>query len=163
MFYKINRFFNKIIRVLKWSKIIWKSETFDYSYSIQIFKESLIELRNTLLKNNRFISTQCLVDRLNTVIKLIDICYYSDYYSDKYNEVLYNTYGKELFDINFQKIDGSDYYTLKLKYELLDDKELIEIIRNDYHKTMELIRFNEDKAKRLLWKMIDNYIEKFWD
>ncbi len=163
MWYRIKRFFIKIYRVLKWSKIIWKSETFDYSYSVQIFKQSLIELRNTLEKNDMFETTEYHVGKLNTIIKLIDICYYSEYYSDKYTKILHTTYGKELFDIKFERFDDSDKYTLKLNYELLEDKELIDVIRTDYRKTMDIIKYKENKAKRLLWKMIDNYIENFWD
>lgn len=163
MWYRIKRFFNKIKRLFKWSVIIWKSETFDFSYSITIFKESLIELRDTLNKNNRFESTQYIVSKLNTIIKLIEINYETDHYSDKYYSVLYEKYGKEMFDLSFQKIENADTYTIKSSYEFLEDKDLVESIKKDLSETLKKIKEKEDKSKKLLWKMVDNYIEQFWD
>lgn len=163
MWYRIKRFFNKIKRLFKWSVIIWKSETFDFSYSITIFKESLIELRDTLNKNNRFESTQYIVSKLNTIIKLIEINYETDHYSDKYYSVLYEKYGKEMFDLSFQKIENSSSYTIKSSYEFLEDKDLVESINKDLSETLKKIKEKEDKSKKLLWKMVDNYIEQFWD
>lgn len=163
MWYRIKRFFNKIKRLFKWSVIIWKSETFDFSYSITIFKESLIELRDTLNKNNRFESTQYIVSKLNTIIKLIEINYETDHYSDKYYSVLYEKYGKEMFDLSFQKIENSSSYTIKSSYEFLEDKDLVESIKKDLSETLKKIKEKEDKSKKLLWKMVDNYIEQFWD
>ena len=163
MWYRIKRFFNKIKRLFKWSVIIWKSETFDFSYSITIFKESLIELRDTLNKNNRFESTQYIVSKLNTIIKLIEINYETDHYSDKYYSVLYEKYGKEMFDLSFQKIENSSSYTIKSSYEFLEDKDLVESIKKDLSETLKKIKEKEDKSKKLLWKMVDNYMEQFWD
>lgn len=163
MWYRIKRFFNKIKRLFKWSVIIWKSETFDFSYSITIFKESLIELRDTLNKNNRFESTQYIVSKLNAIIKLIEINYETDHYSDKYYSVLYEKYGKEMFDLSFQKIENSSSYTIKSSYEFLEDKDLVESIKKDLSETLKKIKEKEDKSKKLLWKMVDNYIEQFWD
>lgn len=163
MWYRIKRFFNKIKRLFKWSVIIWKSETFDFSYSITIFKESLIELRNTLNKNNRFESTQYTVSKLNTIIKLIEMNYETDHYTDKYYSILYEKYGKEMFDLSFQKIENSSSYTIKSSYEFLEDKDLIESIKKDLSETLKKIKEKEDKSKKLLWKMVDNYIEQFWD
>lgn len=163
MWYRIKRFFNKIKRLFKWSVIIWKSETFDFSYSITIFKESLIELRDTLNKNNRFESTQYTVSKLNTIIKLIEINYETDHYSDKYYSVLYEKYGKEMFDLSFQKIENSSSYTIKSSYEFLEDKDLVESINKDLSETLKKIKEKEDKSKKLLWKMVDNYMEQFWD
>jgi hypothetical protein len=163
MWYRIKRFFNKIKRLFKWSVIIWKSETFDFSYSITIFKESLIELRDTLNKNNRFESTQYTVSKLNTIIKLIEMNYESDHYSDKFYDILYQKYGKEMFDLSFQKIENGNTYTIKSSYEFLEDKDLVESINKDLSETLKKIKEKEDKSKKLLWKMVDNYIEQFWD
>lgn len=163
MWYRIKRFFNKIKRLFKWSVIIWKSETFDFSYSITIFKKSLIELRDTLNKNNRFESTEYTVSKLNTIIKLIEINYETDHYTDKYYSILYEKYGKEMFDLSFQKIENSSSYTIKSNYEFLEDKDLVESINKDLSETLKKIKEKEDKSKKLLWKMVDNYIEKFWD
>lgn len=163
MWYNIKRFFNKIKRLFKWSVIIWKSETFDFSYSISIFKESLIELRDTLNKNNRFESTQYTVSKLNTIIKLIEINYETDHYTDKYYSVLYEKYGEEMFDLSFQKIENSSSYTIKSSYEFLEDKDLVESINKDLSETLKKIKEKEDKSKKLLWKMVDNYMEQFWD
>jgi hypothetical protein len=163
MWYRIKRFFNKIKRLFKWSVIIWKSETFDFSYSITIFKESLIELRDTLNKNNRFESTQYTVSKLNTIIKLIEMNYESDHYTDKFYDILYQKYGKEMFDLSFQKIENGNTYTIKSSYEFLEDKDLVESINKDLSETLKKIKEKEDKSKKLLWKMVDNYIEQFWD
>lgn len=163
MWYRIKRFFNKIKRLFKWSVIIWKSETFDFSYSITIFKKSLIELRDTLNKNNRFESTEYTVSKLNTIIKLIEINYETDHYTDKYYSILYEKYGKEMFDLSFQKIENSSSYTIKSNYEFLEDKDLVESINKDLSETLKKIKEKEDKSKKLLWKMVDNYIEQFWD
>jgi hypothetical protein len=162
--YKIQSFFNKIRRVIKWSRIIWKTETYDFSYSIDIFKESLLELRDYMNKKDRFENTKHYTSRIDLIIKLLDISYKETYYYDIEMNKLYEVYGKESFDIDFSETEN-DTFTLNYIYESSDKftdiekKEIADKLKN----AMKVVRYKEDKSKKLVWKLIEHNIENFWD
>lgn len=42
--YKIKQFFFRIKRLLRWIPVIWRTRTWDYQYTLNILRHSLLEL-----------------------------------------------------------------------------------------------------------------------
>ena len=151
-------FFQKIKRLIKFTPIIWNSYDWDYAYSVDLFKFQLLRMADYMEKNGHLENSDYNAQRIRTVCRLMDKVYNEEYIDQAYGE-LESLYGKGIF--RFKTIPTENgMYTLSMVYESYPNaSEIEETRRLLYQKAQE----KQDKAHRLLWKLIEHNIREWWD
>ena len=83
---------------------------------------------------------------------------YNEDYGCEYQKKLRELYGDDILDIDI----SSDRY-LKYKYEILNDKKLINEINIVRKKLFEESQQKQKRAHKLLWDLIEHNIQHWWD
>jgi len=153
-----------IKNIIKWSPILWKDRNWDHYYIIDTLRFKIENTSKYIEKNKRYVGWERDVERMNLVIKLIDK-FQEGYYSCEYQN-----YHKSKFW--FEDCKNPNFKQLKI--------ETIENNLNEYFKkypnTYKLFFEDDDlkialkmgnhlhnKCKRILFKLIEKNIEKWWD
>jgi hypothetical protein len=163
-------FIDGVSNVIKWIPTIYKNKDWDYRYIYDILEFKLLQQRNYLVKANRHTGIEETNRYITLCLNLIQ-------------RIKYDYYGCEYFDYheiehNFIPVKDEDLYTLEtttiwenydvylsmyplqVKKLLKEDPELEE----DKHKLCLLVsRENEQRAQSLLFKILDNKINHWWD
>lgn len=164
-----------------WFPIIWKDRNWDYYYVYEILKQKLIFQRHRLITNNTHTYvwqqnrdiTICLnlIERLQQdyyKLEIYDYCE-SNMRFEKIEEKQYK--GEDLYEMKEDKIwENFDPYFNKYKHSLreFEVKGVNGRIRKDYSRDNKSVAIwvgviNHNKAKRLLFKILDERIEGWWD
>ena len=168
--WKIRMFFRKVKNLLRWFPIIWKDEDWDDHYIFEILKFKLKNQakyigdkdRHTLAKRDAEIMMLC--------VSLID----------KVQEEYYNTehLDYEESNFNFIPIEGTTNSKLEIEYisdnlnDYFNKYPLVykEVVSQHIHKNpdkhiiaMYMSRINHDRARKLLFKVMERNIERWWD
>jgi len=156
MFKSIYNGIKRIINVLRWLPILWKDRDWDYCFLVVILKTKLTHMKKYMEKsphvdhkNNLFY--------INICIKLIDKLWIEEYYT---SEVL------DYLEIKhyFIPISGSTNY--ELKHETIRDDTQEYINKNKKFgetNVYKLAHKKHNKAKKLLFKILEEKLEHFWD
>jgi hypothetical protein len=161
--YWIKRKIWQIKNVMKWLPKIWNQYDFDYHYSIEVFKYQL-QKQAEFLESDKT-NTMCAKDRakrIRTVIKLMDKVYNEDY-SLEYQDVLKEAYGEDVLDFDFVpngEYNGEKTYTMKYKYESWENSKEIDEIQSELFK---MSHEKQERAHKILWKLIEKDIRGWWD
>lgn len=139
--WRINRFFWRIKNLIKWFPIIWNLFDWDYVYALEVFKFQLKNLADFLDSDKAYTEkARYNAQRIRTVIRLMDKVY-NEEYGMEYMGVLDEKYGfKRGFSDNV-----SDEYNKDMK------------------KLMQESNAKQEKAHKLLWKLIEKDIRGWWD
>ena len=174
--YMIRNFKNGIKNVIYWFPIIWKDRNYDYNYIYDVLIHKLKSQSNYIRSKNRFLSSEQSVRRMNICISLIKKIQ-NDYYGTEYVD-----YFKE--EQWFEEIENSEYLSYESKgisenfddyinkYPLIHRQVLngkgpfkIEGSGYDLKKTisMNIAHINSKRAHKLLFKILEENIERWWD
>lgn len=157
--YWINRKIFQIKKVIKFLPILWQIYDFDYCYSVNLFKKQLEETADFLdSESSSTLSASYNAGRIRTVLKLMDRVY-DDYYGMEFQGKLREKYGDNCLDMN-NLSDDNKVSRLRYEYENWENKEEIEFY---YNKWFIESQNKQKKAHRLLWKLIEENIQKWWD
>jgi len=161
MIYYIKRKIQQIKNLIRWFPIIWNQYDFDYSYALDVFKFQLQNI-SKYLKSDRAVCQSNLqrAERIDMIVKLMDKVYNEDYcleWIPKMEEL----YGKGCMEFVHKPIEDKPHLTtLTFKYETFDNKEEIRL------KSREILnetQAKQDRAHKLLWKLVEHNIQTFWD
>ena len=145
----------QIKNVFRWLPIIWNQYDFDYRYVLDVFKFQLLksakffESPNSVCLNSNYRAM-----RIRTVIKLLDKVYNEEYaceYQDQIREK-YGNYSYQMIN-NEYNIVWERGYTEEILAEIEIEKKYL------FNKSKE----KQEKAHKLLWKMIEKDIRDWWD
>lgn len=161
--YWIKRKIWQIKNLIKWIPIIWNQFDFDYNYSLDVFKFQLEKQAKFLdSKKSRTQSSSYKSKRIKTVIKLMDKVY-NEEYAMEYQKILKEKYGKDVLDVEFVKSKSSSIsklYEMVPKYKSRSDSKKIEKEKDNlFKKGLE----KQEKAHKILWKLIEKDIRTWWD
>lgn len=161
--YWIKRKIWQIKNLIKWIPIIWNQFDFDYNYSLDVFKFQLEKQARFLdSKKSRTQSSSYKSKRIKTVIKLMDKVY-NEEYAMEYQKILKEKYGKDVLDVEFVKSKSSSIsklYEMVPKYKSRSDSKKIEKEKDNlFKKGLE----KQEKAHKILWKLIEKDIRTWWD
>lgn len=160
-----------IKNLIKWFPIIWKDKDWDHNYIYTILKSKLKFQSECLSNYNRYECTSRNVQVINLCIKLIDRVQ-EDYYGMEYNDYHKSTMDfipcteerhKGHFEIKTEIISENfdDYFN---KYPLIYKKVKIKYPReNRKGIAFHISKINSQRCKKLLFKILENNIEKWWD
>lgn len=173
--YVIGNIRDGINNLIYWFPIIWKDRDYDHHYIFEVLKTKLKKQAFYLKKHDRHTRVDFDVRNINICISLIDKLQ-NDTYSGEYLDYQSHYY-------NFIPTDNSNYKELKIdvvwedydsyfkKYPLIYKKVLngagtIPLKGREDDKTliaMSIAKYNQDRAKKLLFKVLEENIEFWWD
>ena len=159
------RKWRQIKNVIGWIPVVWKQFDFDYRYSLDVFKYQLSK-QVKFMESDKAIGVNSKNDaeKIRMVVRLMDKVYDEDY-SCEYQQKLKDKYGEDVIDFEFLDIpDRPDYSTMKWKFEVDEKYELQrEEIRENHDKWFQESQYKQERAHKLLWKLIEFYIRGWWD
>lgn len=131
--WRIKYFFKNIKNIIRWIPVIWKDHDWDSFYIFDILKFKLKNTAKYLKKNNLYVGVDRDVEIINTCIRLIDKVQ-SEEYLWEFVEKLEKEHN-----------NGGIFYW------------------NEDRKAYELGALKHEKAKRILFTLLERNIEKWWD
>ena len=158
IFYPFKRFYTGVKRLIEFTPIIWNSYDWDYTYATNLFQFQLLRMADYFDKHGNLETNRHSAQRIRTVCKLMDRSY-NEYYIDAAYDSLMEKYGKEAFEFELSPTDYGKN-SLCFKYESYPNaKEIKEARHQAFHKAIK----KQEKAHRLLWKLIEHDIQRWWD
>lgn len=156
---------NGIKNIIKWIPIIYKDRDYDYYYILETLKFKLNNQSKYTLNKSKHISASADSKMMNLCIKLISKIQ-DDYYLTEWLDY-------EVTKHEFKKIENNEtLFQLKTKIisENFDEyfkkySRIYKSIDNKECKTgiaMKIGDINHNRAKKLLFKILENNIEKWW-
>jgi hypothetical protein len=165
----IRNFCTGISNIIKWFPTIWKQRDWDSDFIFEIIQKKIEFQREYLVNSNRH--TRIDIDNrdMTTALNLIDRVI-SDYYSIEFHDYEDSDYllkdvegfpKRKRLEINV-KSERYNEYLSKYKSSLRQVyKEHPQGTKREY--CMYVARHNQEKAKDLLFKILKDRIERWWD
>jgi hypothetical protein len=178
VFYKfelpISNFIQGVRNLITWSRVVWEDFDYDFTsiYDILAFK---LEKQVKHLSRNKYLdSSDTTISRLRLCINLIDRVR-NEYYINELSEY-------QNINYDFIKIPDTDLY--ELKSDIVSERytEYIQKYKSVYNKLisgklnsnriefnnvqsicMYIARYNQQRAKKLLFNVLEKDIETWWD
>ena len=172
--WRIRQIFRKIKNLIRWFPIIWKDEDWDDHYIFEILKFKLKNQAKYIGNRGYHISAKRDAEIMNTCVRLIDKVqtgYYSaeyfDYEKNKFNLVPIKGTTKHKLEIEYISDNLDDYFNkypliysyVLTKYDLVESEDPEERSRI----ALYIARTNHERAHKLLFKIIEQNIQGWWD
>jgi hypothetical protein len=156
----------------KWFPIIWKDRDWDDFYIFEVLKKKIKNTADYTEKKQRFVGWEKEVHYMRICVNLIQKLQ-DEYYQHEYWEY-YDT------EIKLTQIEGSENFawnskTIKNELEtyiskyphahrkLMEDKILINYKKSDQSIALGMGIIRHRKAKKLLFKILEQRVEYWWD
>jgi len=171
--YKIKQFFRNIRNVIRWFPIIWKDRDWDDYYIWTILETKLKYQAEYIKKRGHHEDAERDAERMMTCVCLIQKI------KEEYYRMEYSDYHK--CEFHFDDIPGKpDYSELRIEElsEHFDDyfkkyprihKQVVAMKKAPFLRSdksgvaMNISHINHRRAKSLLFKMLNQHIETWWD
>ena len=171
--YNIRQFFRNIQNVIRWFPIIWKDRDYDDSFIFTILETKLKYQAEYIGKRGYHQDADRDAERMMTCVRLIQKV------KEEYYRMEYSDYHK--CEFHFDDIPNKpDYSQLRIEElsEHFDDyfkkyprihKQVVAMKRAAFDRSeksgiaMNIAHINHKRARSLLFKMLDQYIETWWD
>lgn len=159
--YYIKRKFWQIRNVFRWLPVIWNQFDFDKSYAIQVFTFQLSKIADFLESDRAMtVSAKRNAQQIRTVLSLFKKIEDSEYGSE-YQDQIKEIYGPSVINFYFEDTgEGNGSSFLKHEFEKWDNAEEVQ---KKYDELFLKSRAKEEKANKLVWKLIENQINGWWD
>lgn len=159
------RKWRQIKNVISWIPVVWNQFDFDYRYSIDVFKHQLLK-QAKFMESDRALGYGSKIDaqKIRMVVRLMDKVYDEDY-TCEYQQKLKDTYGEDVDEMVFLDIpDRPGFTSMKWNYEV-DEKyaELRDEIKENSKKWFKESQDKQERAHKLLYKLLEFYIRGWWD
>jgi len=164
-----------IRNIIRWFPIIWKDRDWDDHYIWEILKTKLRNQAKYIGETDRHVNAKRDAERMMLCVRLIDKIQ-TEYYQEEYLDYCTDEFHWD--DI----ADQPDYKQLRIeeianayqdyfnKYRLTyidvmtrSKKKLIFGNHSDKHIAMNIAHTNADRAKKLLFNILDKHILSWWD
>lgn len=166
-----------IKNLIKWFPIVWKDRDWDDFYIFEVLKFKIKNTANLFEKNQSFVGWENQVRYMRICEKLIDLIqdeYYSheyfDYYDNKFS--FEKTEDPDLFELK-SEVTKDDLQTYIQKYPhakrfVINHPKYGKFIHSmsgppDVGLAIAIGMYRHQKAKKLLFKILEHKIENWWD
>lgn len=157
-----------IKNIIKWFPTIWKDRDWDHTFIFNILIKKLEFQSKYIGDKNRHSRSKRDAEIMMTCVRLMEKIRegeyeieYMDYHDSDYNWIDCDTPGHKQLDIVQNKEWFDDYFK---KYPLVYKKVIKENPDEEKSKIALLISIeNHKRAKKVLFKLMENYIEHWWD
>lgn len=155
-----------IKNLIKWFPIVFKDRDWDHHYIFEVLKFKIKNTSKYICESNRYVGCERDVELMNTVVRLIDKVQ-NETYSMEYMDYESGEFSLEKFQEYRNNQDYSKYfqkYPLIYKYVCKTPKQK-DVLNNDCDNSIALSIgiINHQRAKKLLFKLLNEHIEKWWD
>jgi hypothetical protein len=174
--------FKYIRNVIRWSPTLYRDRDWDGHFIYEVIKQKLIHQRKELVKSNRHTLVWQQNRDITICLNLIERIQ-SDYYSMEYLDYCENRWWFEPTDEEDEKgnkmhtmksvnvVDNLDHFLKKYKLDtnLIVKKRNIDLLECEQnYKKKEMLSlyvsdYREEKAKSLLFKILSDRIDWWWD
>jgi hypothetical protein len=163
--YRIKQFFRRIHNLYRWLPIIWKDQDWDDFYIFEILKFKLKNQAKYIDKRGIHLSAKRDAEIMMLCVRLIDKVQ-DEYYGTEY----FNYHDSKFIFIDSESHPGMYEMELEQKLEHFDDYfkkyPLIakQVVEEDKHrKAFKIAKINEERAHKLLFKILEQNIRRWWD
>ena len=161
-----------------WFPVIWKDRNWDGNYIYEVLKHKLESQANYIGRRDFHTRAQQDAKRMRLCVKLIDLCQdepysmeYMDYHKDRHwftpvedrpgnslwnSETIWENYDEyfKKYPLIYKKVmKGEGPFTLHGR----DEKDIKHII------AMNIAHINQERVRKLLFKIMEENIEGWWD
>jgi hypothetical protein len=160
-------FINGIKNIWNWFPTIWKDRDFDSSYIYEILIHKLEKQATYIHKYGNHVSAERDVEKMFLCARLARIQQeelYMDEYHDTYEMKFefvptdetgrWFTMESEMLDENFDDY----FYKYRRQHKLIDKTD-----KDNHHIAIEIARNNQERSRKLLFKIMEENIEGWWD
>ena len=163
--YKIKQFFRRIYNLYRWAPIIWRDQDWDDHYIFEILKFKLKNQAKYIGTKNRHMSAKRDAEIMMLCVRLIE-------------KVQDEWYGREYFNYHkseFKFVDSESYpgsYEMEIEH-ISDNYEdyfkkypriYKQVKEDDKHRTaFNIAKTNGERAHKLLFKILEQNIQRWWD
>jgi len=161
----------------RWFPTVWKDRDWDHSYVYEIIRVKLEHQAKSIGNRDRHTTAKRDSDRMRLVAKLIKLqqddfyhMEYMDYHETKYDFVptdetkqwytMEDTLISERFDEYFAKYPKQ--YQQILAQEMMSDTPMLNPDEKKYI-AMAIAHTNMQRCRKLIFKIMESEIEKWWD
>jgi hypothetical protein len=171
--YKIKQFFKRIYNLYRWFPVIWKDQDWDDFYIFEILKFKLKNQAEYIGYHDRHVSAKRDAEIMMLCVRLIkkiqDEYYGTEYYD--YHESKLNFIDSEshpgMYEMDIEEISENfdEYFK---KYSRIY-KQVMNTAKPRFKKDSKLgiainiARINEERAHKLLFKILEQNIKRWWD
>ena len=167
-----------IKNLIKWFPVIWKDRDFDHSKIFDVIKFKLDKQAKYIDKHDRHTRAQRDAEIMMTCVRLINLIQeeyynmeYMDYHQTVHNWIPYKDKdedGGNLMELQTEEISErfSDYfkkYPLQYKRALNPNTHWYYTEKNKQTIAMWIGNENQRRAQTLLFKILNDNIQKWWD
>lgn len=172
--YILKNFKRGCSNLIKWAPLIWKDRNYDYSFIYTILEQKLRFQSEFIVKRGLHTRAQRDGEIMMTCARLINKIKADDYemeYFDYYNSQMNFKplpEDSELFELEMvETSENLDEYFKKhpLAYKKVMSGKYNNVFDNDskLHIAMNIGRYNHERARTLLFNIMNNHIEGWWD
>ena len=172
--YKIRRFFRRFYNLYRWLPIIWRDQDWDTSYIWEIWKFKLKNQAEYIGRKGHHVDNERDAQRMMTCVRLIERIqegYYEHephtYIETKWNWDDYSESSDEFFELKSETI--SEHFVDYFKKYPRTYKRVREggkcgfDISGKEGMAYAIGHANHDRALKLLFKLLENHIQGWWD
>lgn len=168
-------FIDGICNIIKWIPTLYKNRDWDHNYIYELIKIKLIQQRAYLVKHNRHMGildiNKYITICLNLIERLQEDYYgleYMDYEKSKYefipciNNPGYSKLKSEIIEENLS--DYLNKYTKQTKKFISENTDFsVETPEGRKSVAIRISNRNHERCKSLLFKILNEKIESWWD
>ena len=163
--WRIKQFFKGINNLIRWFPIIWKDRDWDDHFIFEILKFKLKNQAEYIGKRGNHLSAKRDAEIMMLCVRLIGRlqddyygCEYQDYEKSNIKFVESETYpGSYEMELEFISDNFDDYFRKYPRiYRQIDDK-------NRHHIAFKVACRNQERAHKLLFKILEQNITRWWD
>lgn len=158
-------FFTSCRNLIKWLPIIWQDRQFDHWYFYTIMEHKLDMMIQYYNKDVHkiglpYVGMESDIRYMKIAKRLIKILKDDDYMMEVYDKH-YKKWGDPKFEM--KDIEGSEYSQMEFNMENVNTPEEREQERIESEIMYNIYTTKTQKAKKLLWKIFEEKLERWWD
>lgn len=158
----IKSFFKKLKRFIQFAPHIWRGYDWDYQYAIDLFAYQLERTAKALEDDNAYgMNSSHNAARIRLALKLMDIVYHERYVDQVWDEMEAEFGSCKTTWESVPNSDNSIFTGFKWERAIDDaDNQRIGQLLSD---KMSEAHLKTQKAHKLLWRVVEHNIQKWWD
>jgi hypothetical protein len=157
----IKHYYRRIKRTLAYLPIIWRGYDFDYRYALELFGYQLTRIADHLESDRAYtVRAKSNAKRIRTIVELMNKVYDEEYRMEHFDkmEQVWGNWSMDWGDLG----NGKSIYRGS-KWELADTPEKQKEADEQFLALSILAEKKHQRAKKLLWKLVEHNLEHMWD
>lgn len=161
----IKRFIRRFKRLFRYLTVIWRTEDWDYSFTLELFRMKLEDMAEFYEEKVNVYSANASYKalRIRRILRLFEWVY-SEKYLDEARAELVRKWGEGFDDFIERNVveheNGGRSWSMTPAYQTWDNAD--EVLKH-YDYVSKKYEEKQKKAHKLLWKLVEENIQEWWD